>query len=307
MRTIARHSLDKPSRNGPARFEMPNNEEPYREVVPMHFIGRHEGVRFEIWSITPELAARMLERVHNRPRRVPRVAKYSRVMRRGGWRLNYEWIGIDEEGYIIEGQHRLQACIEADVPFVALVLIGVPRALFPSLGTPLPRGGADITALRGIANYTQVAAALVYVYRAERGMPLYTSGIGSRPENDEVMELLDRHPKITDSVSAARRCARIFPSVGMLTYLHYEFSKRDPVLADKFIEKLASGLNMSEGDPVHVLRETLRNDQKSTRKMSHKYLLAITIKAWNYARAGRRAPKFLRWSEGANESFPTIK
>lgn len=284
------------------RFTLENG----RVALASFSIGNHNGVRFEIWDIDPPLAERLLEKVHNRPQKVVRVKKYAREMKHGAWRLNYEWIGIDEHGYVIEGQHRLLACIEADTPFQTLVIIGLDRALFPYLGAALPRGAADNIALSGVANANQVAGALAYVWRAERGVSLYATGAGARAENHEILDLLARHPKVLDSVSAGRRCQRIFPSTSLMTYLHYEFSRRDQALADAFIDKLSDGTGLKYTDPVYLLRERLIDDKAGKTRMTQKYLIALTIKAWNYMRAGRRAPKFLRWNENANEEYPAI-
>lgn len=295
MQTVSRFSLDRTSEEG-------NGTRPDGVEV----IGSHGGVSFEVWTISPVLAAELLENVHNRPVKTARRKRYARIMTSGRWRLNYEWIGIDEYGYVIEGQHRLHGCVDSGVAFESLVLVNLRRELFPSLGATAPRGNADSIALVGAAQASRVAAALVYVFRAESGQPLYASGIGSRPENDESLALLAKHPRIAESVRSAGRCSRVFPSVAMLAYLHYEFQRRDPELADQFLSKLADGLGLKASDPAYVLRERLLADKQNKARLPNKYVLAITIKAWNYARSGRRAPKFLRWSEDANEKFPDI-
>lgn len=277
------------------------------KVPDREFVGLYDGVRFEVWTITPKQAERMLEKVHNRPLTKSRIAKYARVMQKGRWVLNFEWIGLDEFGAVIEGQHRLHACVEAGIPIRALVVIGIPRELFPSLGVSKPRGVADNIALVGKSNAAGVGAALVFLHRVEKGMALYTTGVGSRPENDEALELLARHPGIEDSYVRAARCRRVYPHLGMLAYLHYEFAKRNRDLADAFVAKLAEGTGLKDGDPAHALRERLIDARRPQNRPTQKYVMAITIKAWNYAVAGRRAPKFLRWSEGAGEPFPEIK
>lgn len=284
-----------------------------RRPAPQHveFVGRHVGehgaVVFEVWHIAPKLAAAILEHTHNRPLRVTREKKYARTMKRGAWELNYEWIALDDNECCCEGQHRLAACVRSGVPFRALVITNYPRALFPTIGVVLPRGGADTLALLDTPQYVTAAAALAYVYRAENGMTLYASGDGSRPENDEVANLIERHPGIVDSARMARRCSRVFPSPSMMAYLHYEFAKRDREAADAFVLRLADGVGLRASDPVYVLRERLLDNKRDKAKLQNKHVMAITIKAWNYVRAGRRAPKFLRWSDGAGEAFPEIQ
>jgi hypothetical protein len=269
-------------------------------------VGEYNGVRFEVWTITPQIAATWLTKVHNRPQRSHRIKKYARVMRDGRWRLNFEWIGIDPDGFVIEGQHRLEACVMAQTPFQALVLFDLSRDLFPFIGGALPRGVADNIALAGGKDYNALGGAVAFVWRADNGLPQYATGIGSRPDNDEALATLAAHPTLHDSVKMARRATRVFPSVAMLAYLHYEFKRRNSELADLFIDKLATGANMRETDPVFVLRERLLDNRAAKAKLPNKHIMALTIKAWNYAHAGRRAPKFIRWSDGAGEAFPKI-
>lgn len=270
-------------------------------------VGSHGKVLFEIWLITPAFAAELLKKVHNRPLKPSRVVKYAQIQVRGAWEMNYEWIGLDEEGYVVEGQHRLHACVRSDTPIHALVLSNYPRELFPTLGVCLPRSLSDNLALIGTPQAKLVQAALAYIHRAENGLPLYASGSGNRPENDEGMALAERHPDIHESVNLARAAWRTFSHTGMLGALHYLFAKKDKSAADTFVARIADGVGLSASDPVYALRERLLDVKSGKLRMRVKDILAITIKAWNYTRAGRRAPKYLRWSEGANEPFPTIE
>lgn len=81
-----------------------------------------------IETITPEKAKKYLE--HNCINRKPnksRVSQYATDMRNGKWQLNGETIIFDEDGMLKNGQHRLMAVVEADIPVQFLVVRGVPR------------------------------------------------------------------------------------------------------------------------------------------------------------------------------------
>jgi hypothetical protein len=44
------------------------------------------------------------------------VRDFAEAMRRGDWRLTHQGIAFDASGALVDGQHRLAAIVEADVP-----------------------------------------------------------------------------------------------------------------------------------------------------------------------------------------------
>src|SRR4051812_37258312 len=80
-----------------------------------------------VW-ITPKDAARMLAGMEsNRLKSPPHIAKLARDMKGGNWKVNGETIKLDHREKVIDGQHRLLACIQAGVSFQTWVISGVPN------------------------------------------------------------------------------------------------------------------------------------------------------------------------------------
>ena len=79
--------------------------------------------------ITPEMAKEWLTHnmAGNRPVQKGTVHSYARQMRNGSWNLTHQGIAFDENGELIDGQHRLRAIIEASVPVEMNVSTGVHR------------------------------------------------------------------------------------------------------------------------------------------------------------------------------------
>lgn len=76
--------------------------------------------------ITPEQAAEYLEnKAPNRTIRRRDVNKLARDIMRGEWKLTHQGIAFDTEGRLIDGQHRLSACVLANMPIKVLVTRGV--------------------------------------------------------------------------------------------------------------------------------------------------------------------------------------
>lgn len=108
-------------------------------------------MKTELMTITPEIAKQMLlSNGSNRRLRAHRVSKYANDMRNGNWHLTGQTITFGSNGQLLDGQHRLAAVIEADVPVQFLVVTGAE--VVPTYDNGLPRSLADQLYLNG-CNY----------------------------------------------------------------------------------------------------------------------------------------------------------
>lgn len=76
--------------------------------------------------ITPNTAKAYLQRNTNNYRTPTRtlIDKYAKDMASGLWKLNGEPIIFAQNGMLLDGQHRLLACVKANCPFSTLVVRG---------------------------------------------------------------------------------------------------------------------------------------------------------------------------------------
>lgn len=80
-------------------------------------------MRTEILNITPEMALDMLCRnSSNRKVRNDRVKYYADQMRSGNWHLTGQGITFAKDGTLLDGQHRLHAIVECEIPQTMLVV-----------------------------------------------------------------------------------------------------------------------------------------------------------------------------------------
>ena len=74
-------------------------------------------MRSRVQTITPERASQLLAaNTTNRPVSKAVVRSFAQAMRRGEWMVTHQGIAFDTRGVLVDGQHRLAAIIEADVP-----------------------------------------------------------------------------------------------------------------------------------------------------------------------------------------------
>ena len=81
--------------------------------VEVNALTEHDAI-----TITPDEAKRLLEQDNRNFRKVSRgeVAKYTNSMKEGKWRFNGDSIALDASGLVKDGQHRLIACMESQIP-----------------------------------------------------------------------------------------------------------------------------------------------------------------------------------------------
>lgn len=83
-------------------------------------------MKANVITVTPEMAKEFLRgNSSNRQLSKSTVNMYARDMREGKWKLGGQGISISETGRLLDGQHRLNAIIQANVPVTMLVCEGI--------------------------------------------------------------------------------------------------------------------------------------------------------------------------------------
>ena len=266
-------------------------------------------MKAEIKKIYPHQAKRLLKlNTRNRPLAPRHVNLLADEMRSGNWKLNGETITLSDDA-LLDGQHRLAACVLANTPFESFVIEGADSDCFDTIDVGKKRTNGDTLCVKGEKNYVTLSSSL-------RVINYYYSEIQSGQKdaytqltNIQVQQLLEWHPNVRKSVNrfVAPSCKSLVPMSHVCAF-HYIFSLKDPELADEFMDKLVTGNNLSKDDPVSVLRNKLIVTRLNNTNITPKVLRALLIKTWNTVREGRTI-KTIYWRSARypNEKFPTAK
>ncbi|GKQ33652.1 hypothetical protein [Streptomyces sp. A012304] len=263
----------------------------------------------EVRTVTPELAAEWLKKnTLNRPLSRQTVAQLSRAIERGEWKLTHQGIAFDEEGRLVDGQHRLEAVVKAGIAVDMLVAHGVARTAFTVMDTGRKRTGRDALSLAGETNSTHLAAAL-------RGLQLYLSspdatwsGGSSLVSNDQLLTTLEAHPEMREAINrgmALNRATKVTVTAASIGW-YVTSRERADIDQTAWFEGLITGAGLTESDPRLVLRNTLLGmaaGKRYRRKDDSREHLLYYLKAWNAWVEGRPL-KLLRRSPG--EKMPKI-
>jgi hypothetical protein len=227
-------------------------------------------MQIEIRTITPKIAAAMLENnPANRPIKRQHVDAIVRDMVGGRWQTNGDAIRLNCDGSLIDGQHRLTACVEAGVPFETIVITGLPSNVRATIDGGAKRTHGDRLSMVGVANANSVAAITRLVAGIATGR-----GRTERLTNQEADAILAANPGIHNSASA---CNKAFKGLGtILGSLHYiGHATGNGSKADAYVDVFRTGVPAYPGCASHALRERIiKNSNEVTR-----YSIDDTIKA----------------------------
>lgn len=106
-------------------------------------------MHFQEVTITPEMAVEMLSHnMRNRQVNHKRVKAYTKDITKGKWTCSPTPIAFTGDGTLIDGQHRLNAVISANMPVKMIVAYDVPVDSVIDRG--LPRDSGSALYIRGI-------------------------------------------------------------------------------------------------------------------------------------------------------------
>lgn len=101
-------------------------------------------------TITPTQAKEWIERNdRNRSVRRKHVEKIARAIREGKFKLNGETIKIAPDGRILDGQHRLHACVSAGINISCLVVTDLDPGVIDTVDTGIPKEAHDVLTMAG--------------------------------------------------------------------------------------------------------------------------------------------------------------
>lgn len=260
--------------------------------------------------ITPDIAKEMLgANTNNRNVSRQQVELFARTMAQQDWKMNGEAIKFSNTGRLLDGQHRLLACVGSGVPFRTLVIRGLPEDTQETMDAGKTRTMANVLELQGRSNTKQLATIARSIYLSEQlGIEAACTN-SAAPTRSELLRFIEGTPQLEDTLRQASTFytkSNHLMSVSMAALLCWTFNEIDADACETFLDLLATGANLNEGNPILVLRNTLFDITKRgahSDRISRRRIVGITIKAWNKWREGGTV-KLLKFSPA--EKFPDV-
>jgi hypothetical protein len=250
-------------------------------------------MKAEVKRVTPDQAKQWLDngKFPNRKLRKHHLRKLSDAMRAGEWKLNGETIKFDHEGHLIDGQHRLTACINSGCSFDSYIASGLESNAFDTIDQGLPRTLGDALSRDGVENYFTTAGALriywILTFPTEMG--------GVYPTMNRRLTVphgLELYRKNSGIVSFVKTClAHNKPPIAgntMLAGFWYACSMIDREQADRFWLQVITGNGIVEGTPADKLRTKLVEERMKPphKRFRREGMILTCVKCWNAFRDG---------------------
>lgn len=260
--------------------------------------------------LSPDAAALLLKNHNfkNRGLKKHQKAFLQRQIEGGKFVYNGETIIVGDNGQIMNGQHRLAACVATGKAIEVLIVFGIPAAAFVTVDQGARRNGGDLLSIDGQKNCRLLAASLRQIdnyYKGALGKAHATGadGLQGRGDNSFTLELLSRHPDVIRSVSKMMGIRLCTPSVACA--LHYLLSDVNHSQAEEFCDVVLDGFEAGRcysdiGKAAGMLREWLMRAAIGNKKTPAWVQANIWIKAWNAGRTGVM-PKLLVWKDGVED------
>lgn len=245
-------------------------------------------------QVTPRMAAEWLAANTTNNRRISRqlVNQYAHDMIQGRWEHTGEAIKFDQEGRLIDGQHRLTAVVLSKKTITMMVVKGLEHKVIQVIDTGRSRSAGDALTISGIsasANATAALARKIIGYRSGTDQLFDSKKIRMRGQpitNRDIIDFCERFdlsPHINFSGRILyHQVAKIFTG-GEWAFLHWLFSQKDPAQAEDFLTRLATLDGVGRSSPIRLLFEKI---SRSTIKLDGKQKLSAAILAWNAFRNG---------------------
>jgi hypothetical protein len=235
--------------------------------------------------ISPGVANAILERnPDNRNLSATKAEHYARDMAEGRWPENGETIIIARDGLLNDGQHRMQAVIDANLAIPFLFVFGVARESRTTVDQGKARGAGDYLSMDGIqyAKNAATAAKFIIAYERAEGRNIAQR---SKITNAEIVARVKGDADMIASAAYAHKRLNEYRSLFSHTVMatcHYILSDIHKVEAEAFLEQVAVGENIKRGDPAFAVRQAFMGDKRERQDA-----MEIIFHGWNAYRQNR--------------------
>jgi hypothetical protein len=246
--------------------------------------------RVSIEKITPTLAAFLLGfNTENRKIRKAHASSLCASTDPERWLLGPDAICLRGPSFadpvqLINGQHRLSACVSSGHSIRVIVLFGAAREVYEICDRGSRRTVSDALRANGLQHTALTGAVANLLFQYSTGKAIITHGM----EPDLALRFIAQWPQIVQCVGKFYNmrdvCGNGSAAVAALTAAYMA----DPTATEAFAEKLLTGANLGPGHPaLHWRNRMLSNKPTSSGRELPGVTMGVTIKAFEAFREGR--------------------
>jgi hydrogenase maturation factor len=197
-------------------------------------------IAVKIELITPERAATDLaSQPEQRKLRMHRVEAYVKARKEGQWVLTHQGIAYDEEGKLVDGQHRLKMVALSGLPTWFLVVYNLPRDTVIHVDGQLSRSPRDAIRMAGEGDFSQA------VISSAKMITMLPGNVSCRySRRDDLLRVIRRFAAGMEFADGYKKGKGVTAGVFSLIVRAYYIADRQRL--DQFVQVLHDGMPVSD-------------------------------------------------------------
>lgn len=237
----------------------------------------------ELVSITPKQARYILKTFNNKNRKPSKVAvtKYATDMLSGNWQQTGQTISFDRNATLLDGQQRLLACVQTNIPQDFLVVYGLLPECFKNIDNGKSKTNSDILGMNGFQDPTTTSALTRAIIAYETSGTTEANNFKgvNQITKSQILEYLEAHPEITNFIDKYKKSQVVSPLIASFCY--WLLSKVDQKKTEQYLDQVLLGFNL-EPDTIqsHLFNKLQRNRNTIQNKMTKTSIIANIILGW---------------------------
>jgi len=258
---------------------------------------RREGEFTERVMVTPAMAEVFLTfNANNRPVRSQSVLRLADDLRNHRWKYNGETVKVDNQGQLIDGQHRMHAILHSGIAADMLMVWGVERAARMTMDTGSVRTVGDFIIMRGEATGVAAGVAASVVNRLikwERGNAASINSANTPTKVEQTDYYYKHQREINEAVQAtSTRMLAFLGGPGQRAFMFAACARANRQKARDFFDLLtgtSTGQPLGPDHPVNVLRTRFLLDKELAQLPNAR--IELCFRAFNAFMRGERPKK----------------
>lgn len=259
-------------------------------------------ISFTVEVVTPEIAIKYLNTsIGNRNIKKDTITALVNALTKGTFEVNGETIVFDQNGSLMDGHHRMEAIVRANVPAICLVIRGINRNTWTTMDSGTARSLGDVFKFEGIANYNSVSTIVAGTFAMIKNkVGINTLGAGNKLNREGLSrkDALGLYYKYADIWQDATKLG-----INVRNKLPGLFTIKEVGIISAYLiiclhhsqEKVSEFWNLViNGDGIYAsLRNLFLKDMQETRfkKMSAQSRQSCIACAWNRYLIDKRAKR----------------
>lgn len=243
---------------------------------------------FEIVTMTPEWALDLLANNIHQNRKIKRnhVKKLTQIIEKGDWQVTAQGIALDSDDNVLDGQHRLEAVIQAEKPIQIMLGRNLSPSIFNVVDIGSKRTAGDALEIMGSTKGRTIAVALKN-YQLYYQFPKVKWTGHHTPQHSEITKLYEIHrdfiEKMVVQVGERRKHYRCFLESVALTF---SMLARDRHWSESYVldffDAICYGANLNPDNVCLFFRNQLGSGNLRRRGINNtQYSLNALIKCFN--------------------------